>query len=70
MPMFDIINSSSIQSIIDIRELQFENCLYSNHRKEVWQVIYHDKSVRAKIFKLHQNSYSPGMFQHEIDKIK
>lgn len=35
MPMFDIIGSGSTQSVIDIRELQFENCLYSNHRKEV-----------------------------------
>jgi hypothetical protein len=24
----------------------------------------------AKIFKLRHNSYTPGMFQHEIDKIK
>jgi len=36
MPMFDIIGSSSTQSVLDIRELQFENCLYSNHRKEVY----------------------------------
>ena len=35
MPMIDIIGSSSTQSVIDIRELQFEHCLYSNHRKEV-----------------------------------
>jgi len=40
MPMFDIIGSSSTQSVIDIRELQFENCLYSNHRKEV--LFYHN----------------------------
>ena len=36
MPMFDIIGHCSTQSIIDIRELQFEHCLHSNHRKEVY----------------------------------
>jgi hypothetical protein len=36
MPMFDIMGSASTQSVIDIRELQFEKCLYSNHRKEVY----------------------------------
>jgi hypothetical protein len=36
MPMFDIMGSSSTQSVIDIRELQFEKCLHSNHRKEVY----------------------------------
>ncbi len=35
MPVVDIIGSSSTQSVIDIRELQFERCFYSNHRKEV-----------------------------------
>lgn len=33
--MFDIIGSTSTKSVIDIRELQFEQCLHSNHRKEV-----------------------------------
>ncbi len=36
MPVVDIIGSSSTQSVIDIRELQFERCFYSNHRKEVY----------------------------------
>jgi hypothetical protein len=36
MAMFDIIGSSSTQSVVDIRELQFENCLDSNNRKEVF----------------------------------
>ncbi|CAF2525171.1 unnamed protein product [Rotaria sp. Silwood2] len=70
MPMFDIIGSSSTKSIIDIRELQFEHCLYSNHRHEIWQAIYNDTPIMAKIFKLCCNSYTSGMFQHEIDKIK
>ena len=34
-PMLDIMGTSSTKSVIDIRELQFEHCLYSNHRKEV-----------------------------------
>jgi hypothetical protein len=34
-----IIGSSSKQSVIDIRELQFEQCLSSNHRKEVIEKI-------------------------------
>lgn len=39
MPMIDIIGSSSTHSVIDIRELQFEHCLYSNHRNEVGLII-------------------------------
>jgi hypothetical protein len=39
MPMFDIMGSASTQSVIDIRELQFEKCLHSNHRKEVYYSI-------------------------------
>lgn len=35
MAMFNIIGSSSTQSVIDIRELQFEKCLETNQRKEV-----------------------------------
>lgn len=35
MPMFNIIGSSSTQSVIDIRELQFEKCLETTQRKEV-----------------------------------
>ncbi|CAM4853254.1 unnamed protein product [Rotaria socialis] len=70
MPMFDIMGTSSTKSIIDIRELQFEHCLYSNHRHEMWQAVYNNTSIMAKIFKLHHNSYASATFQHEIDKIK
>ena len=31
----NIIGASSAQSVVDIRELQFEHSRYSNHRKEV-----------------------------------
>ncbi|UJR14780.1 hypothetical protein I4U23_001768 [Adineta vaga] len=70
MPTVDIIRSLSTQSVIDIRELQFESCLYTNHRKEIWQGIYNDTPIMAKIFKLRHCSYTPSIFQHEIDKIK
>lgn len=35
LPMINQIGSLSTQSVVDIRELQFERCLYSNCRKEV-----------------------------------
>lgn len=35
MPSYDLTGTSSNKSVIDIRELQFEHCLYSNNRHEV-----------------------------------
>ncbi|CAF1381821.1 unnamed protein product [Adineta steineri] len=70
MPTVDIIGSSSTQSVIDIQELQFERCLHSNNRKELWQGIYNETPIIAKIFKLRHDSYTPVLFQHEIEKIK
>lgn len=36
----------------------------------MWQGIYNDTPIMAKIYKLRHSSYTPGIFQHEIDKIK
>ena len=66
----DLLGSLSTQPVIDIRELQFECCVYTNHRKEVWQGIFNDIPIVAKIFKLRHQTYTPTLFQHEIDKIK
>ncbi|CAF0817952.1 unnamed protein product [Adineta ricciae] len=66
----DLLGSLSTQSVIDIRELQFESCLHTNHRKEVWQGIFNDIPIVAKIFKLRHQTYTPTLYQHEIDKIK
>ena len=47
LPMSNYIGSLSTPSVVDIRELQFERCLYSNCRKEV---LMHKGNDLSKIF--------------------
>lgn len=63
-------SSFSKQSAIDINELQFNKCLFFNNRKEIWQAMYNNTMIMAKIFKLRENLYSFDIFQQEIEKIK
>lgn len=52
MAVCNIMSSSSTQSVIDIRELQFEKCLESNQRKEVrgvhWKYSFWKSSVDCR----------------------